>query len=163
MKNNIRLDNSESSKKFKVNFLGCSEEIKWIVEDKSKVTNFSWATDIPMIEDDVISLVARGGRSRWHIENQTFNVLKNHGYGLDHNYGHGDENLSFNSVLMAMISFYVDQIFEIKNELFQKAKDACKRKSYLWDLTRAMYITMPFRDWEDLLNKVIKNRCPDTS
>ena len=29
------------------------------------------------------------GRSRWKIENEYNNVLKNHGYNLEHNLGHG--------------------------------------------------------------------------
>src|SRR5207248_1356801 len=27
------------------------------------------------------------GRARWKIENESFNVLKNHGYELEHNFG----------------------------------------------------------------------------
>ena len=31
----------------------------------------------------------QGGRSRWKIENETFNTLKNQDYHLAHNFGHG--------------------------------------------------------------------------
>jgi hypothetical protein len=36
----------------------------------------------------------RGGRARWKIENETFNTLKNQDYQFEHNFGHGNKNLS---------------------------------------------------------------------
>ena len=36
----------------------------------------------------------RAGRSRWKVENETFNTLKNLGYNLEHNYGHGKQHLA---------------------------------------------------------------------
>ena len=48
------------------------------------------------------------GRSRMRL----FNTLKNGGYGLGHNFGHGKENLSFNAVSPHDVGvFFVDQIF----------------------------------------------------
>jgi hypothetical protein len=37
--------------------------------------------------------IATAGRSRWKIENENNNTLKTKGYHLDHNFGHGKENL----------------------------------------------------------------------
>jgi len=37
--------------------------------------------------------LAEGGRSRWKIENENNNTLKTKGYHLEHNFGHGKENL----------------------------------------------------------------------
>ena len=36
----------------------------------------------------------KAGRSRWKIENETFNTLKNLGYHFEHNYGHGEDHLA---------------------------------------------------------------------
>ena len=41
-----------------------------------------WITDIKLTENAVESAM-RGGRCRWHIENQTFNTLKNQGYQFE--------------------------------------------------------------------------------
>ena len=38
--------------------------------------------------------MVRAGRARWKIENEAFNTLKNQGYHLKHNFGHGDRHLS---------------------------------------------------------------------
>ncbi|MBA7545186.1 ISNCY family transposase ISAtsp9 [subsurface metagenome] len=53
----------------------------------------SWVTDLEVNEVNVRDLV-KGGRARWKIENEGFNTLKNHGYHLEHNFGHGTKNLS---------------------------------------------------------------------
>jgi len=54
---------------------------------------FSWVTDLAITHDNARHLV-RGGRARWKVENETFNTLKNQGYHFEHNYGHGQLNLS---------------------------------------------------------------------
>jgi len=48
----------------------------------------SFVTDLEVDRDNV-SVVVAIGRSKWKIENEQFNVHKNHGYELEHNYGHG--------------------------------------------------------------------------
>ena len=60
---------------------------------KGKELNFSWVTDIQVSKTNVLK-IAKGGRARWKIENETFNTLKNLGYNFEHNYGHGKKYLS---------------------------------------------------------------------
>jgi hypothetical protein len=44
----------------------------------------SWVTDLVVIPETIASIVGIG-RSRWKIENEQFNVHKNHGYEVEHN------------------------------------------------------------------------------
>src|SRR6266850_1037336 len=60
---------------------------------QDQVQHFSWVTDLRVSKRNVYPLM-RGGRARWKIENETFNTLKNQGYHFEHNYGHGEQNLS---------------------------------------------------------------------
>jgi hypothetical protein len=53
----------------------------------------SWVTDFEVTRENVATIIGIG-RSRWKIENEQFNVHKNHGYELEHNYGHGQQTLS---------------------------------------------------------------------
>jgi len=71
----------------------------------------------------------RGGRARWKIENETFNTLKNQGYHLEHNYGHGEQNLSVVLALMMMLAFLVDQVQQLCCPVFQAAWQKMKTKS----------------------------------
>jgi hypothetical protein len=92
---------------------------------KGKVTfKNSWVTDIAITRENVIHL-AKAGRCRWKIENECFNSLKNQGYHIEHNYGHGTENMSYNMYLLTLLAFFFHQIFELTDGMYQ----AC-RKSY---------------------------------
>src|SRR3954447_23927243 len=44
-------------------------------------------------------------RGRWKIENESFNVLKNNGYHLEHNFGHGKVNLAAVFVSLNLLAF----------------------------------------------------------
>ena len=50
----------------------------------------SWVTNLEVNERDVREM-AECARARWKIENEHNNVLKHHGYHLEHNFGHGRE------------------------------------------------------------------------
>jgi len=69
----------------------------------------SWVTDITITKDNIIQLV-KGGRARWKIENEGFNTLKNQGYHLEHNFGHGEKHLSYNLLLFNFLAFFMHQI-----------------------------------------------------
>ena len=62
----------------------------WEIHPDGTVQHFSGITDFLLIPETVWDIM-RGGRARWKIENETFNTLKNQGYHLEHNYGHGAE------------------------------------------------------------------------
>ncbi|MDA1044803.1 MAG: ISNCY family transposase, partial [Verrucomicrobia bacterium] len=53
----------------------------------------TFITDWKMTDKNVAGIVA-AGRARWKIENENNNVLKNRGYHLKHNFGHGQQHLS---------------------------------------------------------------------
>jgi hypothetical protein len=51
-----------------------------------KITRFRWITNFKLKRNHVIALANQGGRIRWKIENEGFNVQKNGGYNLEHAY-----------------------------------------------------------------------------
>lgn len=53
-----------------------------------KTTRFKWITNFNIKQSNVIELSNEGGRLRWKIENEGFNVQKNGGYALEHIYTH---------------------------------------------------------------------------
>ncbi len=52
------------------------------------VTRYQWVTNLPVTDRNVIQIANQGGRLRWKIENEGFNVQKNGGYALEHTYSH---------------------------------------------------------------------------
>ena len=89
---------------YRVNVLTYTETDK-----KGRQKHFSWVTRLPLTVDNVYE-VMRAGRSRWRIENETFNPLKNQGYHFEHNYGHGYENLCSVMTMLMLLSFLIDQV-----------------------------------------------------
>lgn len=55
--------------------------------------------------------VAKGGRSRWVIENQGFNTQKNGGYALEHAFC-SDNNAAKNFYLLLQIAHIINQLLE---------------------------------------------------
>ena len=49
----------------------------------------AFVTSLGITADNVAELAACA-RARWKVENENFNVLKNNGYNLAHNFGHGN-------------------------------------------------------------------------
>ncbi|MBK8753085.1 MAG: hypothetical protein IPL99_16305 [Candidatus Competibacteraceae bacterium] len=82
----------------------------WEIRE-GKEFNFSWVTDIKLNTNNVHP-VMKGGRSRWHIENQTFNTLKNQDYEFEHNFGHGQQYLATVFAMLMMLAFLIDQVQE---------------------------------------------------
>src|SRR3990172_6876451 len=80
---------NESNPDLRVDFLEYNE---YDAEGK-RLKHFTWITDLHINLRNAW-LLARGGRARWRIENETFNTLKNQGYHYEHNFGHGRRNLS---------------------------------------------------------------------
>lgn len=119
---------------------------------KDKVTyRSSWVTDIPIDEHNVVDLV-KGGRARWKIENETFNTLKNQGYHLEHNYGHGSQHLSMNFFVLNLLAFYMHQIFELTDRLYQRCRLKTSSRKEYFSLLRHTFRILFFRDWQHFLN-----------
>lgn len=119
-----------------------------------KTQRFSWVTDFPVTEENAYILM-RGGRSRWKIENETFNTLKNQGYNLEHNYGLGKEHLSENFVMLMMLAFLVDQAQQLCSPLFQAALEKKGSKRALWEEQRNLFRCYVLNSMAELYTAVI--------
>jgi len=99
---------------------------------------FTWITQLEVTPATVMQ-VMRGGRSRWKIENETFNTLKNQGYRFEHNYGHGEQYLSVVLALLMMLVFLVDQAQQLADPLFRAAWQKLGSKRLLWERLRGLF------------------------
>jgi DDE family transposase len=110
---------------------------------------FTWITDITLSKANVWQ-VMRAGRARWKIENETFNTLKNQGYGYEHNFGHGKQNLSVVFALLMMLAFCVDQVLQLCDPLFQGALKKLGSKRLLWERMRSLFYEYHLRSLREL-------------
>src|SRR2546427_3925117 len=105
---------------------------------QDQVQHFCWVTDLRVTKRTVYPLM-RGGRARWKIENETFNTLKNQGYNFEHNYGHGQKNLSVVFAMLMMLAFLVDQTQQRCCTLFQAVWAKLGSKRLLWERMHALF------------------------
>jgi hypothetical protein len=131
-----------------VNFLHYEE-----VARDGTVTTLTWATNLPLTKRSG-ERVMRGGRSRWKIENETFNTLKNQGYHFEHNYGHGKQHLATNLALLMLLAFFVDQVQQRCGKLFQRLRAGLGSKTKLWEALRSHFQTMEFPSMENLFRRI---------
>jgi hypothetical protein len=128
-----------------------------------KTQRFSWVTDFPITEENAYILM-RGGRSRWKIENETFNTLKNQGYNMEHNYGLGKEHLSENFVMLMMLAFLVDQAQQLCSPLFQAALEKKGSKRALWEEQRNLFRCYSLKSMAEIYTMIVNGfvkACPD--
>lgn len=72
-------------KAHRLNVLECIET-KPDEQAQTSTTKFKWVSNISISKNNVTSLANQGGRIRWKVENEGFNVQKNGGYELQHAY-----------------------------------------------------------------------------
>jgi hypothetical protein len=110
----------------------------WEIHPNGTIRHFSWITDFSVAEHSA-AILSAGGRARWHIENETFNTLKNQGYHFDHNFGHGNNNLSVVLALLMMLAFLIDQTTQLCDHLFQALWEKLGSKRNLWESLRGAF------------------------
>jgi len=133
--NQVPLNGREDS--ILVNYF-CYEMRSKDKEGREKVVyRNSWVTDFEVSFQNVEELI-RVARCRWKNENECFNVMKNHGYFMEHNYGHGKEHLCYNFYLLTLLAFSFHQIFELTDALYQSCRKKCGSKQRLWERVRTL-------------------------
>ena len=123
------------------------------ISPQGKIQKFSWVTDI-MLVPSTVSIVMKGGRSRWKIENETFNTLKNQGYHFEHNFGHGYKHLSTVMAMLMFLAFLIDQAQETCCKLFQRALKNVKRRIRLWSKMRVLFEEYFIPSWDVLYEAI---------
>jgi hypothetical protein len=82
---------------------------------------FAWLTNFSIHRQNVAALGNRGGRCRWKIENEGFNLQKNGGFNLEHAYSTGELEIK-NFYVLLQIAHLILQLVECGNLLRQDAR-----------------------------------------
>jgi len=145
---------NKSNADLKVNFL---QHFEFDSNTGDVAKRFSWVTDLDLIQKS-LNAYQRAARCRWRVENETFNTLKNQGYHLEHNYGHGSKNLSTVLALLMFLAFTVDQIQEACCGLFAAAMQRVGRRVRLWESLRSHLRHFEFASFADLYTAIASGR-----
>src|SRR5262249_37289951 len=102
-----------------------------------QVYHNSFVTDLEVTPENVATIVGVG-RSKWKIENEHFNVQKNHGYELEHNYGHGKKTLAAVFYYLNLRVFGAQKIIERGDRLYQQYVALGESRREMWNVLRTL-------------------------
>lgn len=121
----------------------------------TEIYHNAFATNHELTEHTVRPTVA-AGRARWKVENEGNNVLKNRGYHLEHNFGHGQQHLSTVLVTLALLAFLWHTVLQLCDRSYQRLRaELGTRQTFFGDirtLTRYSF----FESWDHLLAFMIQ-------
>ncbi len=111
----------------------------------------AWSTDHPL-DDRSLRAFVIAARTRWKSENENNNVLKNYGYHLEHNFGHGAHYLAMVLVMLNLLAFLFHTVLDLCDEEYRRVRaELATRQTFFNDLqalTRYLY----FDNWQVLIN-----------
>lgn len=121
---------------------------------KGEPITFSWMTNLAVNADTVMA-ISQIGRSRWKIENEVFNTLKNQQYNFTHNFGHGKRNLATNFAYLMMLAFTIDQLRQYGSRLFRSIWKGLKTKKAAWNAIWTVFKMVRCESIDDVCRKVL--------
>jgi hypothetical protein len=125
------------------------------IDKKNVKHQWLWVTNLELTDHKIVKEIARGGRCRWKIENETFNTLKNQGYHYEHNFGHGYKTLSNLLAGLMLLAFLVDQCLEALTVEFKGALAKCGSRINLWETIRFLFGWVLIGNWDKLYRSIL--------
>jgi hypothetical protein len=130
-------------------------ELTVISETSGKVLYHNAFATNRTLTDQTVGSIVIAGRARWKIENENNNVLKNQGYHLEHNYGHGNQYLSQVLLTLILLAFLCHTVLQLADAKYQIVRaELATRKTFFDDL-RALTRYLYFESWEHMLDFMI--------
>ena len=109
----------------------------------------SFITNHELNESNIFPMIV-SGRTRWKVENESNNILKNQGYNLEHNFGHGQENLSEILLSLNLLAFLFHNVLDLVNDMYQKVRESLGTRKRFFNDLRALLNYIWFQSWNDL-------------
>ena len=138
-------------------------EVTVIREDTGeKLYHNAWITS-HKVTADTVEEVADAGRSRWKIENEGFNVLKNQGYEFEHNFGHGHQHLSSVLLTMLFLAFLFHTVLHLCCSRYQAIRHALGARRNFFNDLRALTRYLYFPSWDEMITFMFQKLELDTA
>ncbi len=126
---------------------------------------FRWVTNMSASQRNVVRLANDGGRLRWKIENEGFNVQKNGGYGLTHVYSKNDNSAKIFHFIMQIAHVLMQLLIKgsLMRRWFPRGMGSVKNMAFrLLEAWRNAHMPREMLHWITQWRLQIRF-CPDTS
>ncbi len=133
-------------------------QVNWIgfeiVDAKGRVKySMAWVTSLPVCKNNVAEIAACG-RARWKIENESFNVMKNHGYELEHSFGHGETFLAMTLAAFNLLAFAWHTALDLLEPPWQAARQAAAKRTSFFAHLLMLTAYAVFPSWQIFLESL---------
>ena len=118
----------------------------------------AFVTSLPVTRDIAGEIVACA-RTRLKIENEGFNVLKSNGCHLEHNSGHGKQNLAMIFADINLLAFAIHAVCDCLEQAWIDVRIAQQaRKCFFEHIRITVYLVSP--NWQTLIHALIDSKPP---
>jgi hypothetical protein len=111
----------------------------------------SWICDHFITNNNVTELVA-SGRARWKTENENHNVLKTKGYHLEHNFGHGKQQLASFLLSLNLLAFLFHTVLHLVDLSYQQIRSLLGTRKRFFNDLRTLTTYFVFDSWRHLIS-----------
>jgi hypothetical protein len=142
-----------------------SLEVNWcevtVINEKTQkiIYQNNWITNHQITENNVEKIV-KAGRSRWKVENEGNNVLKNHGYNLEHNFGHGQSHLCEFLLSLNLLAFLFHTVLDLVNHTYQKIRELLVTRTSFFNDIRTLLKYFWFKNWSEFFLFILTEYVP---
>ena len=127
-----------------------------ITDAKGKILYQNAFATNHLITDDNIEALVKAGRTRWKVENENNNTLKTKGYNLEHNFGHGKNQLAAFLAALNILALLFHTLLALTDTKYRLLRaHLSTRKTFFNDL-RALTRYVCFDSWEHLLTFMLE-------
>ena len=102
------------------------------------------------LTNHTVADVVRCGRARWKTENENHNTLKNRGYHLEHNFGHGKQHLSSLLVALNLLAFLLHTLLWLTEPAAQAIREELGNLQTFWTDVRTLTRYFYYPSWSAL-------------
>jgi hypothetical protein len=122
-----------------------------------KLYHNCFITNIPLHANNVADII-QAGRTRWKIENENNNTLKTKGYNLEHNFGHGQKNLSKILCSLNILAFLFHTVQELEDELYSELRDNIGSREQFFHGINFLTTMFNFKSFNHMIEFILKSR-----
>ncbi|MCP4665447.1 MAG: transposase family protein [Deltaproteobacteria bacterium] len=138
-----------------LNWVECVETVTNTKSEKQTCTHFVHVTNLEETTSGNVSMISRAGRLRFKIENEGFNVQKNHGYAMQHKYARVSWLAAKNYYQCLQIGHLINQLLVLSSD-FQSLAQGKVTRQHLW---QAMLAFLMYRCLErSTLDNLLQHR-----
>jgi hypothetical protein len=142
-----------------------SPKVNWVqIEVRREDTDAllyknAFVTDLELTVENIEEIV-HVGRARWKVENENNNILKNHGYHLEHNFGHGSQHLSSILLSLNLLAFLFHTLADLLDERYRKIREIIGKRTKFFMHIEVLMNYHIFESWDELFAFMLEGLQP---